>query len=648
MVRVRHTCTGSSHLSVMLPLGLPGSTRGRRQAASDSGWCRTCAACSGLYCWTPLTADVRLFVTLGMMEEASGGGVKVEPRDFLEQYQASIVPGIRRMLLRPSCLQDLSVMCAGGVSVATSALLLAAISPWLRSLMEAAGEGLCLCLPTITAHQFTSYLDSCLAVIPGNRLEEVMVAHKLLVPSRWSHTQEDYLKVEEGLLNDVNDNRQDDSEGEEEEQKIGDQEDDDTKICPPDIKEAKQKIEPFRCRYDPMCSVAFRSTKVRTEHERMKHAALYVPATCMPPYCLVKGQATTCRQCGFSTDNSPAFLEHLRRHQVEGFQCECTNMPTTMELVSGDNITRDFIVKEKHMRVHHMGWVGCQETWQDVDQELGMECLFICESKKEMEEHSKNHQTEKRGEGRGRKRGEKLVCPDCGKEFPPRAKNGQSGQVEYDKHLFWHKVEAFSCDCPGVPKLTPRLGQVRQRNIDWKVKERHIKVEHMGWHGCIECHISCETPELLAEHVLKHALTFMCDLCGFKADNADKLRWHTKVTHESAMTSCPECGKVLKEAYLRLHIRKVHSAAACEICGVVVKNVKLHMQGQHMADSDKRFHCKECGKGFMCKVTMENHRMNMHIKAQPYQCRYGCENRYNDTSNRSAHERRRHGAVYSK
>ena len=113
------------------------------------------------------------------------------------------------------------------------------------------------------------------------------------------------------------------------------------------------------------------------------------------------------------------------------------------------------------------------------------------------------------------------------------------------------------------------------------------------------------------------------------------------------MVPCPDCGKMFKDRYLKLHQRKVHSAAACEICGVVVKNVKHHMQGVHMADSDKRFHCKDCGKGFMCRVTMNNHRMNMHIKAQPYQCRYGCDNRYNDTSNRSAHERRRHGAVWT-
>ena len=158
---------------------------------------------------------------------------------------------------------------------------------------------------------------------------------------------------------------------------------------------------------------------------------------------------------------------------------------------------------------------------------------------------------------------------------------------------------------------------------------------------------SCESKETLEEHMTKHTKKYMCDSCGFKADDSNKLYYHRQVTHEAVMVPCPDCGKMFKDRYLKLHQRKVHSAAACEICGVVVKNVKHHMQGVHMADSDKRFHCKDCGKGFMCRVTMDNHRMNMHIKAQPYQCRYGCDNRYNDTSNRSAHERRRHGAVWT-
>ena len=150
------------------------------------------------------------------------------------------------------------------------------------------------------------------------------------------------------------------------------------------------------------------------------------------------------------------------------------------------------------------------------------------------------------------------------------------------------------------------------------------------------------------EHKEKHNLTFICDLCGFVGKTRDSLREHTLNVHESTPVPCPLCGKVMKnEAALKAHKKKVHNAAPCPICGTVVKNLKFHMEEMHTANSEKKFHCQDCGKGFMTKQRIESHRMNNHLKTQPYQCRYGCENSYNDRSNRNAHEKRRHGAVLS-
>ena len=66
------------------------------------------------------------------------------------------------------------------------------------------------------------------------------------------------------------------------------------------------------------------------------------------------------------------------------------------------------------------------------------------------------------------------------------------------------------------------------------------------------------------------------------------------------------------------------------------------MRTAHLPDSEKKFQCKDCEKGFSSKSALRDHAMNMHIKSQPYQCRYGCTNRYNDRANRTAHEKRRH------
>ena len=146
-------------------------------------------------------------------------------------------------------------------------------------------------------------------------------------------------------------------------------------------------------------------------------------------------------------------------------------------------------------------------------------------------------------------------------------------------------------------------------------------------------------------------MILVCDLCGFEVEGSKantKMRHHKKTIHEAKPRQCPDCGEIVLDKDFTNHKARRHKSEACEMCGKVVKTLAAHMQRVHMSDSNKIFVCKECGKGFMDKSIMENHRMNMHIKAQPHQCRYGCENSYNDVSNRNAHEKRRHGGIFAK
>ena len=533
-------------------------------------------------------------------------------------------------------------------------------------------------LPSLSSPQLCHYLDSCLApssALQEEEKQELAAIHNLIAPKGWREGFQS-VKVEVEIPDTASNAEGSDLEEEEVEVKcvneaamIGKEHQDRkdaTEASKLDVRKKKAKA-PNTCRYDPTCDITFRSTKVLIEHERTKHGALYVPVT-IEPYRLEKGRPVDCKECHMKIDNGQIFLEHLRKHVVENFKCECPNLPNTDICTEGSELSGEFLSKERHMRVEHQGWLACQEriAWQDTSKGAGEECSFIYQSTDDLEKHVKTNHREKKqklppkhpdrrtnemNKRYGKEQMEKnVLCPDCGKEFVAR---GHSGQylVEFEKHQLSHKVEAFQCPCPGVPRIITRLGQVYKINKEYKEKERHMKMEHMGWHGCTDCFECFLTMEEVDKHKEIHSMNYICDLCGFKAEGGknaiEKLRWHKKVMHEAVMVPCQDCGKMIKDKYMRLHKRKVHTASACEICGVVLKNVKHHMQTVHMADSDKRFICKECGKGFMCKNTMESHRMNMHIKSQPHQCRYGCDNRYNDVSNRNAHERRRHGGVFS-
>ena len=85
----------------------------------------------------------------------------------------------------------------------------------------------------------------------------------------------------------------------------------------------------------------------------------------------------------------------------------------------------------------------------------------------------------------------------------------------------------------------------------------------------------------------------------------------------------------------------------CPECNTLVKNLDEHIKNVHTSDEDKKFQCQDCGKGFIKSYHLENHRMSVHLKQKPHQCRYGCDIAYNDRSNRNAHEKKKHGKLFT-
>ena len=83
------------------------------------------------------------------------------------------------------------------------------------------------------------------------------------------------------------------------------------------------------------------------------------------------------------------------------------------------------------------------------------------------------------------------------------------------------------------------------------------------------------------------------------------------------------CDKYFAVKYLETHIKLVHDPTSLE------------------------FKCEICGRGFNHKVYLDKHTMNVHLKLQPYKCRYGCDIGYNDISNRNSHEKKKHGKLFT-
>ena len=182
---------------------------------------------------------------------------------------------------------------------------------------------------------------------------------------------------------------------------------------------------------------------------------------------------------------------------------------------------------------------------------------------------------------------------------------------------------------------------------------QHMTRHEGGWKGksqCTKCPKIFAT-ELLNEHLMTCDPKVVCNICGQGYRDKNCLAEHIKRVHEAKEFQyvCEICSKGFAfKGNLSSHMRRVHiEKSACPECGKMVRSLKMHRMNAHTPDALKNFQCQDCGKGFMVKKELEEHRMSVHIKLRPYNCRYGCDIAYNDTSNRNQHEKKKHGKLFT-
>ena len=140
----------------------------------------------------------------------------------------------------------------------------------------------------------------------------------------------------------------------------------------------------------------------------------------------------------------------------------------------------------------------------------------------------------------------------------------------------------------------------------------------------------------------------ICNICGAEVYN---IKVHVQSVHtiQSRSHFCHICEKGFKEKeVLTKHINGVHAERKpCPHCGQKVRLLDDHIMSVHTPDELKPFQCSECTKGFISKIQLKKHQMNVHLKLRPYKCRYGCDDSYNDSSNRNSHEKKKHGKLFT-
>ena len=172
-----------------------------------------------------------------------------------------------------------------------------------------------------------------------------------------------------------------------------------------------------------------------------------------------------------------------------------------------------------------------------------------------------------------------------------------------------------------------------------------------------------ETPTL-EEESDKNSTSFLCDQRPYTTNNKGSMRLHSNNIHkrnsnlilrskQREKIICPECGRFFKfRSELRKHEKQVHFPEPCHECGKVVSNMGEHLR-RHKTVRD--FNCSSCPKGFISNQKLKEHERAIH-EGILFKCRYpDCSDNggnggvgYRDSSNREAHERRKHGASYNR
>ena len=325
--------------------------------------------------------------------------------------------------------------------------------------------------------------------------------------------------------------------------------------------------------------------------------------------------------------------------KVEAFSCECPGYGDVQYGSFGYRkckMNKNIKEKERHMKVIHLGYYGCHSF---------SFCLQVFEYKHDLEEHEqKMHHEELKDNVKNM-----FVCSECGKQFNKfmgiKRRTWTKLEEEFKRHVQTHKVLSFLCDCPNIPRVVAEGGKGAKGGrigIYFKQKEQHMMVQHGDKHGCKDCTYFSDTLEELSSHDVKHR-KYECKVCK-NLFETKVLQGHMRNKHKSEPCKCPNCEKVFQNKYLLMNHKQANhpTDTICPHCGGNFSRLKEHIGNKHTLEHEKKFICKQCGKGLSNRVSLNTHMMSVHMKLQPYQCRYGCENKYNDSANRAAHERRRH------
>ena len=240
-----------------------------------------------------------------------------------------------------------------------------------------------------------------------------------------------------------------------------------------------------------------------------------------------------------------------------------------------------------------------------------------------------------------------ITCQVCGKLFHhEKYVRGENLAVSYRNHYRQHELETTDCGCDNI-----QFKSFLERN-------RHWKIVHGGHVLCKICKRTFLSESGCKLHIENAHQEQKCDQCDYKTSIGNyHLKLHKRNVHEnkeennSTSYTCnqDDCEKTfITKVLLNRHVNGAHRIlSTCHFCQKQVKQLDEHIRTIH---SENKYQCDKCAKAFKVMAKLVQHEKVEH-QGFRYFCRYSdCKTKdqeYRDSSNRSAHERKRHGAPFN-
>lgn len=136
----------------------------------------------------------------------------------------------------------------------------------------------------------------------------------------------------------------------------------------------------------------------------------------------------------------------------------------------------------------------------------------------------------------------------------------------------------------------------------------------------------------------------LCQICGYLAENKQRLQYHLAAKHNGRQFTCEYCEKnFISKGHLQTHMQSHKNARTylCTVCGKdfnYSNSLEYHMRTH---TGEKRYQCQYCPRKFAVACALKRHTL-AHTGIRPYKCRY-CDRGFRSSGERNCHEMRHTG-----